>query len=151
MFRYIVPDTSALAAAFYNELSSANAAPLLTAIRSHSVGAVAPSLLLPEFLNVSRKKQQGNAVQGFLPVPALVVEAIVADFLALPIILEEDEALAAGAWRLHQDHGIQTADAFFVELARRWQAELWTADDHLARTAQIVYPSVFNLRVQPFA
>jgi len=100
---------------------------------------------------VSRKKLQGNAAVGFPPVPIPVVEAIVADFLALPIILEEAEDLAVGAWRLHQDHGIQTADAFFVELARRWQAELSTADDHLARTALLVCPSVFNLRVQPFA
>lgn len=74
-----------------------------------------------------------------------------ADFLALSIVLEEVESLAGGAWRLHQDHGIQTADAFFVEVARRWQAELWTADDHLFKTALLVHPTVFNLRVQPFA
>ncbi len=150
MVRYIVPDTSALAAAFYNEPGSINAASLLEAIRSQTADAVAPSILLPEFLNVSRKKQQGNTAQGFLPVPTLVVEAVVADFLALPIVLEEVEGLAAGAWRLHQDYGIQTADAFFVELARKWQAELWTADIHLARTALLVYPLVFNLRAQPF-
>lgn len=149
--RYVVPDTSALAAAFYNETVSAHAIPLLQTIRSQTVEAIAPSLLLPEFLNVCRRKKQGNPSQGFAPVPTPLVEAIVNDMLALPLVLEETRPLTVGAWRLHQNHGIQTADAFFVEVARQWQAELWTADEQLFRSASQVYGSVFNLRTIPFS
>ncbi len=150
-FRYIVPDTSSLAAAFYNEAASSHALPLLQAIRAQTVEAIAPSLMLPEFLNVCRKKQKGNPVLGFAPVPVPLVEAIVSDVLALPLVLEEMRPLAINAWRLHQDHGIQTADAFFLEVARQWQAELWTADDQFFGRAIQVYGNVFNLRLTPFS
>lgn len=151
MFRYVVPDTSSLAAAFYNEAGSGNAIPLLQAIRAQAVTAVAPSLMLPEFLNVCRKKQKGNPPLGFAPVPAALVEAIISDLLALPLVLEEIGPLTVNAWRLHQDHGIQTADAFFLEVARLWQAELWTVDDQLFGSASQVYDRVFNLRSTPFS
>lgn len=150
MPRYIVPDTSSLAAALYQEPASAHAAPLLQAIRLQTVEAIAPSLALPEFFNVSRKKRNGNQTHGIAPVSASLVEAIVSDFLNLRIVWEDIDALAESGWRLHRDHQIETADAFFLEAARQWQAELWTADEQFYQRATLVYPKVFNLRVTPF-
>ena len=117
MARYIVPDTCALAASFYNEIYAVNADPLLQAILLGSVDAIAPSLGKAEFLNVSRKKLVPN-----LKSPALAiadVEMAVAEFLALPILWIDIDPFTEEAWRLHRDHHIETGDAFFLEIARQ--------------------------------
>ena len=149
--RYVVPDTSALAAAFYKEPASANAAPLLEAIRAETVSAVAPDLLLPEFLNVCRKKQSASLALGFAPVPASIADAIVSDFVSLRIVLENLGGLTQHSWRLHQDYGIETGDAFFLAVAQQWQAELWTADAQFFRRASTVYSLVYDLTTTAFA
>ena len=120
--RYIIPDTCAFAASLYNEPYSANADPLLTAIRSGSVEAIAPSVCLTEFLNVSRKKHEPDRA-GVVALPVTEVEAVVIDFLTLPVLwIDSDPATALNAWHLHQHHQLQTADAIFAEVARQWQA-----------------------------
>ena len=150
VYRYVVPDTSALAAAFYKEPSSANASPLLHAVRLQTVAAIAPQLILPEFLNVCRKKQNASLALGYAPVSSDDAEAIVQDFLVLPLVLEDMTALAGQAWRLHQDHGLETGDAFFLAAAQQWQAELWTADVQFFRRASAVYAAVYDLTATPF-
>lgn len=149
MPRYVVPDTSALAAALYNEAYTLQAEPLLEAIRKGSVDSVAPSSGLTEFLNVSRKKLIPSGMYPALSVAN--VEAVVADFLILPIVWWEINVIAPSAWRLHRDHGLETGDAFFVEVARQWDAELWTIDDQFFQKASAVYPKVFDLRIMPFS
>ena len=145
MLRLIVPDTCALAASLYNELFAANADPLLNAIRLQDVDALAPSLGKAEFLNLSRKKL---ATPG---ISTADVEAVVSDFVALPILWVEIDSLTANAWRLHRDYGLETGDAFFLEVARQWQAEVWTTDEQFFNRAAVIHPYVFNLRVQAFS
>ncbi len=148
MPRYAVPDTSAIAAALYNEPYTLQAEPLLEAIRKGAVDAVAPSSGLTEFFNVSRKKLISS---GPRPAPSVAdVEAVVADFLTLPILWWEINAIAPAAWRLHRDQGVGTGDAFFLEVARQWDAEIWTLDEQFYRTAYLVHPKTFDLRTMPF-
>ena len=109
--RYIVPDTCAIAASLYNEPHSAAADPMLQEIRLRTVDAVAPSLGLAEFLNVSRKKLDPNFTR--LTLSTSVVDTTVAEFMALPITWIDVEVFAAEAWRLHRAHAIETGDAFF--------------------------------------
>lgn len=139
-----------MAAAFYKEPASANAAPLLEAIRAETISPIAPDLLLPEFLNVCRKKQSAGLAHGFLPVPASVADSIVSDFVNLKIVVESLEALTLTAWRLHQDHGIETGDAFFLAVAQQWQAELWTTDAQFFRRASGIYGPVYDLTATVF-
>ncbi len=149
MLRYIVPDTSAIAAALYRETYSAQSEPLLRAIRKGNVEAVMPSSGFTEFFNVSRKKLVSSANSPALA--AADVEAVVSDFLTLPILWWGIDSLAPAAWRFHRDHGLETGDAFFVEVARQWDAELWTIDDQFYQKAGVIYPRTFDLRVTPFA
>lgn len=81
--RYVVPDTCAIAASLYNEMYSANTDPMLQAIRQRTVDAVSPSLGLPEFLNVSRKKLNIKFTNP--PLSRAVVDATIAKFMSLPI------------------------------------------------------------------
>jgi len=148
MARYIVPDTCALSASFYNEIYAANADPMLEAIRLRSVDALAPSLGKAEFLNVSRKKLDPAFTSPVLN--AADVEAAVAEFLALPIEWVDIDVLTEQAWRLHRNHKLQTGDAYFVEVARLRQAEIWTTDVQFFRRASAVYPAVYALTVMPF-
>ncbi len=149
MPRYIVPDTCAIATSLYNETYSSNADPLLEAIRLQSVDAIAPSSCFTEFFNVSRKKADGD--RNNPPLPASQVEAVVADFLALPILWLDIEPFASTAWQLHRDYGIQTGDAFFVAVAQLWQAELWTKDNQFITTVTPIYASVYDLKVQAYS
>ena len=149
MPRFIVPDTCALSASLYNEVYAANADPLLQAIRLQTVTAVAPSLGKAEFLNVSRRKLDPQLTAPVLSVAD--VENAVAEFMSLPIQWVDIDPIAMLAWRLHRDHGLQTADAFFVEIARQYQAEIWTTDAQFYRRAISVYANVYDLSVSPFS
>jgi len=147
MARYIVPDTCAIAAALFNEPLSARAEPLLRAIRAQTIDAVAPSLMLWEFLNVCRKKREGSSALA-----SNVVQAAVKDFFALPILYVELEPLAPAAWSIYQPGGVETGDAFFVAVARQWEAEIWTTDGRFARAAVAggVFSAIHDLAVTPF-
>ena len=153
MARWIVPDSCALAASIYNEPHSANADPMLDAIRRFNVEAVAPSLGLAEFLNISRKKLSPQTVNGvtYPALPATVVDAAVADFLNLPILWVDTESIVSTAWHLHRTHAVQTGDAFFLALGMSWGAELWTTDVPFAKRAKAVYPNTFDLQAIAFS
>lgn len=152
MPRYVVPDSCALAAGLYPETLSANADPLVEAIRSASVDTIAPELGIAEFRNVSRKKVEGYRHRGitYPPLPLAGVEAIVRDFLALPITWVDLRTGASGAWNLYATRNVQTYDAFFLEVAIQWEAELWTTDADFAAAAGTIYPRVFNLQTVAF-
>ena len=148
MARYIVPDTCALSASFYNEVYAVNADPMLEAIRLRSVEAVAPSLGKAEFLNVSRKKLESAFTSPVLDIAD--VEIAIAEFLALPIFWVDLDPLTEEAWRLHRNYNLQTGDAYFVEVARQWDAEIWTIDGQFARAARSIHPKSFDLKMTPF-
>lgn len=144
-FRTVVPDNSALIAAFFRERHSAYAAPLLEAIRLRQVDAVAPTLLMTEFLNACRRK-----VEGRTPIPRSAVDSIVSDFLSLPITWQPVEEIALFAWGLYQPGGVEAADAFYLHVSMTWQAELWTADQGLHGRGLSRYPNIHNLTTKPF-
>lgn len=139
--RYIVPDTCALAASLYNEPHSAATDPMLREIRLRTVDAVAPSLGLAEFLNVSRRKLADPTLSQAL------VDTAVAEFLSLPITWIDFEPFAAEVWRLHRIHKIETGDAFFVAVADAFSAEIWTVDTQFAAATKPVYASITDLKV----
>ncbi len=144
--RYVVPDTCAIAASLYNEIHSAKTDPMLEAIRQRTVDAVSPSVGLPEFFNVSRKKLDARFTNPTL-LPATVDTAVI-DFMALPITWIDVEPLAAEAWRLHRNYAIETNDAFFVAVAVQFSAEIWTIDTQFAAsTSTMPNPvSVYDLK-----
>ncbi len=111
--RYIVPDTCAIAASLYNETHSPATDLMLQEIRQRTVDAVAPSLGLAEFLNVSRRKLADPALSQ------AAVDTAVADFMSLPITWIDVESFAAEAWRLHRTYGVETGDAFFLRSPSR--------------------------------
>ena len=144
MRRYIVPDTCVLAAALYNEIYTLQAELILEEIRQGTVDAVAPSLGMAEFLNVSRKKLDPRFTS-----PALsqaVVNTAVANFTTLPITWIDIEPYTAQAWHLHRDHKIETGDAFFVAIAMEFSAEIWTTDSQFTGSTRLVYANIYDLK-----
>ena len=142
--RYIVPDTCALAASLYNETYSSVTDPMLQAIRLRTVDAVAPTLGLAEFLNVSRRKLDPNSAN---PLSQAAVDSAVAEFLSLPITWIDIEPYAEEAWRVHRLHKIETGDAFFVAIAKEFSAEIWTVDSQFAASTTIMYEHICDLKV----
>ena len=143
--RYVVPDTCAVAASLYNEAHSLATDPMLQAIRQRTVDAVAPSLGLTEFLNVSRRKLDPKLTNPTLS--QSVVDAAVANFLSLPITWIDIEPYAAEAWRLHRSHQIETGDAFFLAIAMEFSAEIWTTDTQFTASTRVIYANIYNLKV----
>lgn len=139
--RYIVPDTCAVAASLYNETHSPATDSMLQEIRQRTVDAVAPSLGLAEFLNVSRRKLTDPALSQAM------VDTAVADFMSLPITWVDVEPFAAEAWRLHRDHGIETGDAFFLAVAIEFSAEIWTTDTQFTASTRPIYTDIYDLKI----
>ena len=145
--RYVVPDTCAIAASLYNELHSSVTDPMLQSIRLRTVDAVAPTSGLSEFLNISRRKLDLNAVN---PLSHSAVDSAVAEFMSLPITWVDIEPYAEEAWRLHRVHKIETGDAFFVTIAMEFSAEIWTVDNQFTATTKIMYENIYDLKVLPW-
>lgn len=139
--RYIVPDTCAIAASLYNEQYSSATDPMLQEIRQRTVDAVAPSLGLAEFLNVSRRKLTDPTLSQ------AAVDTAVADFMSLPITWIDVEPFAAEAWRVHRNYGIETGDAFFLAVAAEFSAEIWTTDTQFTASTKPIYANIYDLKV----
>jgi predicted nucleic acid-binding protein len=149
MARLIVPDSCALAAAFFHEPCTLHAAPLLSAIRTQTLDAAAPTVMMEEFLNICRKKCKGNS--GTPGVSASVVDAIVQDFLQLPIVyFPINVQLTSEAWRLHRGHLVGTFDAYFLLIAKYLDAELWSSDAPFCAHAKLQHPATFDLNITVF-
>jgi predicted nucleic acid-binding protein len=134
-----------LGAAFFSEKFTFNAVPLLEAIRREEIDAVAPVICISEFLNICRKK----LTEG---VSGAAVDGVIADFLTLPVVwFEIEQSFAMQSWNLYRSASIGTNDAFFVQLAQRMGAELWTIDGGLAANGPPVYGRIHDLRQSPFA
>jgi len=146
--RYVVPDTCAIASSLYNEEYSTATDPMLQAIRQRTVDAVAPSLGLAEFFNVSRKKLDPKFTNPTLSQSE--VDIAVAEFMSMPVTWIDAEPLAAEAWLLHRNHGIETGDAFFAVVAVRFSAEIWTIDTKFTASTQPVHPNIYDMKVSPW-
>jgi predicted nucleic acid-binding protein len=117
---------------------------MLAAIRRGEVDAVAPMVCIGEFLNICRKKLSEG-------VPAADVDAVVADFLQLPIVwFDVEPRFAADCWSLFRSASIGTNDAFFLQLAQHMDAELWTIDGGLAANGPPVYSGTRDFRQNSF-
>lgn len=152
--RYIVPDTCAIAAALYRKSFSLNVDPLINAIRNRTVDAVAPVVGIAEFLNVSRKKIEGYKTGGqqYPPLNQGIVDSAIQVFFSLPIVwIDINRNLALRSWHTYLNEGIQTGDAFFLEIAREFSAEIWTTDEPFYQKTQPFYGNVYNLRSMTFA
>ena len=144
--RFVTPDAGGLIAALFNETNTARAIPLIRAIERSEVDAVAPSLLVTEFLEKCAWIRSGGR-----PYSNQAIDEIVKTFLNLPILYIPNETIASEAWRLHRPGGVELPDAFYLTVAMQWGAELWTADRGLFSQALPVYNAVFNLNTVSFA
>jgi len=150
--RAIIADSCALGAAFFKELYSGNAQPLLDAIRIGRVRCVMPEVARPEFLNICRKKREGFG--GAQPISEEEVSRVLESFADLPIVWDQTPGHAAmqAAWRTYLSHGIGTWDAYYYNLAKEWDAELWTLDGpFLATVGGAGGVTAHDLRIRAFS
>lgn len=158
--RIIVPDCSVMIPAFFPERItiqgqefdlSVRARRLETAIRHGVVRAIAPDLLLAEFLKVAWLKatdRRGSAVIEMADAQSQILR-----FFELPITPAPAAALAATALDLVRAHSIAPADSWYVACAIHSQAELWLShahDDGLAEKAEAAGVEVHLLTKEHF-
>ena len=135
--RLIVPDCSVLIPAFFDERLliggnefnlSARARPLEAAIRSRRVRAIAPDVLLSEFLKVALSKVAERSV----PTPSELetVRGHILRFLQLPIGTCRGSEVAATAMDLVFSAAISPPDSWYVASAMYFRAELWLSHRH---------------------
>lgn len=103
----------------------------------------APTLLAYELTNILHRYHRS----GYL---SKVSAELVRDaFSGLPLTLEPQESLGRAALRIAADTGMPaTYDAYYLALAERYDAELWTADRRLATEAG-AYASRVRLLGEP--
>lgn len=135
--RRIVPDCSVLLPAFFPETLlvggqsfdlSARARPLELAIRSRLVRAIAPDMLLAEFLKIAWSKASDRAG----PQLVLCEEAReqIFRFLQLPIVSLAASRIAGATLDLMALQAIAPADSWYVACALQANAELWISHRH---------------------
>jgi predicted nucleic acid-binding protein len=97
----------------------------------------APTLLMYELANVFYRYHRAGYLS--LVTTELVLEAA----LGLPLRLEPHEVLSKSALRLAEALKLpSTHDAFYLALAERLNAELWSADARLHKTVGTAGPVV---------
>ncbi len=97
----------------------------------------APTLVMYELANVFYRYHKAGHLS--LVTTELVLEAA----LALPLRLEAHESLSSTALRLAAAFKLpSTYDAFYLALAERLNAELWTADARLGKKVGTGGPAV---------
>lgn len=136
-------DTSVWGAALFSERYSPQAKPVLSAVRSGAVLAVAPDIGLAEFANICRKKM--TTTGGTTPVPNAMVDAIMASFVSLPVLWYPVDRDLAQAWSHHRNHGVETWDAFFLVCAQAWDADLVTNDRPFSAAAKPLHGRTYHL------
>src|SRR4051812_8074323 len=120
---YVVVDASVAGAWTFQESFTAQAVPVLAAIESHRIIALAPDRFVEELLRVCQKKSvpppdgaglaSADAWNRFL------------DVVTSAIYLFPSDEIHERAWEMaHAAPGITTHDALYLALAERWDAEL---------------------------
>jgi len=124
----ICVDASVAAKWLFEEEHSAQADLLLRTALEQRQPIIAPPLLLSEVLNIIRQRIR----QGGLTLDE--GQALLAQFLAIPISRQVPEALYGRALAIADEHNLPAVyDAHYVALAETLQATLWTADQRLLR------------------
>lgn len=135
--RLIVPDCSVLIPAFFDERLliggnefnlSARACPLEAAIRSRTVRAIAPDVLLSEFLKVAWSKVAERTIPTASEVESS--RSHILRFLHLPIGTCRAGDVAATALDLVFSAAISPPDSWYVASAIYFGAELWLSHRH---------------------
>jgi predicted nucleic acid-binding protein len=90
---------------------------------------MAPDSINPEVINAIRGLERGGEVDGGR------AEAMVEDFLSMPIVRIPTRHLIPEAWSLRRN--LTAYDACYVALARALEAELITGDRRLARAPDL--------------
>lgn len=149
--RYLVIDASCFGAAYFEEEYSPNVTELIGEIESRRVDVILPWICGAEFLNICRKKIQG--IGSPVKIDGGAVDGIVDDFFTLPIVWEDRDIVrdSREAWQLHRGEGIGTADAYYLQLAMVWGAELWTGDRDLASKGGGVHGDTYWIEEKAFA
>ncbi|OPZ08755.1 MAG: hypothetical protein BWZ08_00926 [candidate division BRC1 bacterium ADurb.BinA292] len=133
-----------MTAAYFREPWSAHAEPLLATVRMRKVDTLMPMVGLTEILNICRR--------NMAEVWAGDVDAIVADFISLPVAwFERSGALVQRAWDLFRRHQIGTNDAFYCILAGDWGAEIWSQDGNFIDQALKSGINMHDLRAKAFS
>lgn len=145
---FIVVDASVAGAWSFAEPFSLNAQPVLMAIDSRRVVALAPDRFAEEMLRVCQKKTlPPPAGAGIAPADAW--ERFL-DVVTSPMEFLASDELHERAWQLAIAAQLTTHDALYLALAERWGAELWTLDDVLATRGATAYHGVCDLRNAAF-
>ena len=135
--RRIVPDASVLLPAFFREEFqykgqpfdlSRRVQPLVAAMNSGSIVALAPDVLLHEF--VTTVLSWAWPRQDWARVERDEARRQVAAFLKLPITYVPGIRLAAHAWELMTQLRISSADSWYLACAAYYEAELWLSHRH---------------------
>jgi len=124
----VVPDASAILAAYFPDELHANAQALM---RDYSLGRVdfcAPRLLLLELTNACLiAERRGRIARS-------VSERLVREFAALKIAWVDVESRAAEVFALAAEHALTAYDACYIVAARMRGCRLVTADARLHRS-----------------
>ena len=135
--RLIVPDCSVMLPAFFPERLlignsdldlSTRARPLEAAIRRRAVRAVAPDVLLAEFLKIAWSRAVDRS--GGTTVSREEATRQILRFLQLPITAAAAADLSATALDLVASEGIAPFDSWYVACALQSRGEFWVSHRH---------------------
>jgi predicted nucleic acid-binding protein len=158
--RRIVPDASVILPAYLPEEVEIHgrtvdlsrlAKPLVSDITDHTIVALAPHLLLHEFLKRAQEKNRGRSEKALLPLEELVTAVDL--FLALPVRRVDMHELAQDAWRLMTHGSFSAADSWYLACAIHHNAELWLSHEHqdgFVKHAREEHQLVFTLSETPY-
>ena len=153
MIPYIVVDASIAGAWLFSEQFTSEAKPVLEALVAQRVIGLAPDRFEEELLRICQKKTlpppEGAGLspdQCFDRFQDLMTSPI-------PFYLLPSQELHEQAWEMATTiPKLTTHDALYLALAKRWSAELWTADSDLAgQDVRTVYGKIYDIRSEPFS
>ena len=147
----MVPDTSVIVAAFFDEPETRSAQRLVDAIETDRVKAFAPHALIVEFLKTANEKRSRRL--GAARLDPELVERQIERFFEMRITYVRETDLQAEAWRLMQARGVPPPDSWMLACAMRFPgSELWVSHDHadgFVEAARLRHPNVFTLASHP--
>ena len=143
----VVPDSSVVVAALFQEDLSRPARRLFDSIERQEVAAWAPNHLICEFLSAAFQKQHSR---GHLPhMPRYDVQERIALFFESAIRYIAETHLRELAWELMLDAGVSPPDSWMLACAIHMDAEIWISHDHadgFVKAAKGRYEKVFTLQ-----
>lgn len=134
-----VIDTSVFVKFLFVEENSDKAAMLLTDVVRGGWAIEAPVVVRSEMTSVVRKRMREDRL------PLVQAQAILDQFLAIPMKVADEPALYRQALTLTEAYSLSAYDAQFVALAQVLGCNLWVADERLLRAVGARLPFVRRL------